>query len=389
MWHAFGMATLIHSARLVSDGSETPDGWVRLEGDRIAATGAGRWREAAAPGDEVIDATALAGAGAVLAPGFVDLHGHGGGGAAYDDGLEAIRAARALHRRHGTTRAVISLVTAPMDLLAARAAAVADLAATDPTVLGSHLEGPFLDPAHHGAHDPALLRDPAPRDVDRLLTAGRGTVVQVTIAPERPGGLEAVRRVVAAGAVAAIGHTGADARVTAAAIDAGATLLTHAFNAMPGVHHRDPGPIPVAARDERVTLELIADGVHVHDDVMRLLFAAAPGRVALVTDAMAATGMPDGSYAIGALDVNVTHGVARVVDTGAIAGSTLTQDAALRRAVAFGVSLPVAVAALTAVPARALGRSDLGALTAGAGGDAVLLDEALSVRAVWAAGERV
>ncbi|WP_261165854.1 N-acetylglucosamine-6-phosphate deacetylase [Microbacterium sp. Marseille-Q6965] len=383
------MATLIHSARLVSDGSETPDGWVRLEGDRIAATGAGRWREAAAPGDEVIDATALAGAGAVLAPGFVDLHGHGGGGAAYDDGLEAIRAARALHRRHGTTRAVISLVTAPMDLLAARAAAVADLAATDPTVLGSHLEGPFLDPAHHGAHDPALLRDPAPRDVDRLLTAGRGTVVQVTIAPERPGGLEAVRRVVAAGAVAAIGHTGADARVTAAAIDAGATLLTHAFNAMPGVHHRDPGPIPVAARDERVTLELIADGVHVHDDVMRLLFAAAPGRVALVTDAMAATGMPDGSYAIGALDVNVTHGVARVVDTGAIAGSTLTQDAALRRAVAFGVSLPVAVAALTAVPARALGRSDLGALTAGAGGDAVLLDEALSVRAVWAAGERV
>lgn len=389
MWHAFRMGTVIHSARLVTGASETADGWIRLEGDRIAATGSGDWRGIVAAGDEVVDAAALAGPAAVLTPGFVDLHGHGGGGAAFDEGADAIRTSRDLHRRHGTTRAVISLVTAPLELLAARAAVVADLAAADPGVLGSHLEGPFLDPAHHGAHDPALLRDPAPADVERLLEAGRGTVRQVTIAPERPGGLDAVRRVVAAGAAAAIGHTAADGDATRAAIEAGATILTHAFNAMPGIHHRDPGPIPVAARDERVTLELIADGVHVRDDVMRMLFAAAPGRVALVTDAMAATGMPDGAYTIGALDVDVAGGVARVRATGAIAGSTLTQDAALRRAVGFGAALPDAVAALTAVPAAAIGRGDLGSLAAGAVADAVLLDASLRVRAVWAAGARV
>ncbi len=179
--------TLIHSVRLITDGTETPDAWVRFEDGRVAATGIGAdWTDA----DTVIDAIALAGEGAILTPGFIDIHGHGGAGASFDDGVDAIRTARELHRAHGTTRAVISLVTAPLDDLVRRVGEIADLMTTDADILGSHLEGPFLDPGHHGAHEPSLLREPAAADVRRLLEAGRGTVRQVTIAPELPGGLE-------------------------------------------------------------------------------------------------------------------------------------------------------------------------------------------------------
>lgn len=378
------MSTVIHSVGVVDAGRVVPDAWVRVEGGRIAAVGTGdTWTGA----DEVIDGSAVAGAGALLTPGFIDIHGHGGAGAPYDGGAEAIRAARALHRAHGTTRALISLVTAPVEVLAERAALVAELTRTDPDVLGSHLEGPFLDAGHRGAHEESLLRAPEPGVVQMLLEAGTGTIRQVTLAPELPGGLAAIRAVVDAGAAAAIGHTGADHEQTRAAIAAGATILTHAFNAMPGLHHRDPGPIAAAAADERVTLEIIADGVHLHPDVVRVAFGAAPGRVALITDAMAAAGYEDGHYTLGALGVDVADGVARLSDGGAIAGSTLTQDAALRRTVQAGVPLAAAVHALTAAPARAIGRGgDLGSLAVGATADAVLLDADLAVRRVWTAG---
>ncbi|KAJ1683895.1 hypothetical protein LUZ63_020882 [Rhynchospora breviuscula] len=264
---------------------------------------------------------------------------------------------------------------------------VADVAGTDSDVLGSHLEGPFLDPGHRGAHDAALLRAPAADDVQRLLDAGRGTVRQVTLAPELPGGMAAVGRIVAAGAVAAIGHTGADAATARAAFDAGATILTHAFNAMEPLGHRSPGPVGAATSDPRVTLEAIADGVHLAPEVVRLLFGAAPDRVALITDAMAAAGARDGRYRLGGLDVDVVDGTARVAGEGAIAGSTLTQDRALRSAVACGVGLAEAVHALTAAPARAIGRGhDLGRLEAGFLADAVLLTADLRVRQVWSAG---
>jgi len=384
------MGTVIHAARLVGSGCpEAGDaGWVRFENGEVAAIGSGALTPSAiAHGDEVIDASALA-SGATLVPGFVDIHGHGGAGFAHEDGPDAVIAARAAHRAHGTTSAVVSLVTADIDTLAARAAMIAGLVGPEHGVLGSHLEGPFLDPGHCGAHDPELLRDPAPDDVARLLDAGAGTVRQVTIAPERTGGYEAIAQIVAAGAVAAVGHTDADADATARAVDRGASVLTHAFNAMRGIHHRAPGPIPTAARDPRVTLELICDGVHVSPDVMRMLFLSAPGRVALITDAMAATGMPDGEYILGTLDVVVDQGVPRVRATGAIAGSTLTQDLALRNAVAFGVPLPDAVAALTSIPAAAVGAEGVGTLAPGARADAVLLDADLRVRAVWANGAR-
>jgi N-acetylglucosamine-6-phosphate deacetylase len=378
----FHGSRVIHSARIVDgDGSITDDGWVRFEDGRVTARGTGAdW----SPADDVVDASAAAGPDAILTPGFIDIHGHGGAGAAYDDGAEAIRIGRAMHRSHGTTRAVISLVTATVDQLATQVAAIADLAQTDAEILGSHLEGPFLDPGHHGAHEPSLLRHPDPADIVRLLDAGRGTVRQVTLAPELPGGIDAVRQIVASGAAVAVGHTDADAATALAAFEAGASILTHAFNAMNGIHHRAPGPVLIAAADHRVVLEGIADNIHLDPHVIKLLFDAAPGRVALFTDAMAAAGSDDGNYDLGAVKVTVKDGIARADDTGSIAGSTLTQDVALRRAVEAGVSLGEAVRALTSTTAGAIGfGDDLGLLRPGRIADAVLLDGGFTVQGVW------
>lgn len=378
------MTTVIHSARLVDDGEVTDDAWVAFADGVVLRAGTGdEWR--ALPAGDAIDA-----AGAYLTPGFVDIHGHGGGGGTYDHGLDAIAAARAVHLARGTTRAVLSLVTASIDDLAAQVGMIADLSERDATILGTHLEGPFLDPGHKGAHTESLLRAPDEAAVARLVEAGRGTVRQVTLAPELPGGLAATAQFVAAGVAVAVGHTNATEAEASAAFDAGATLLTHAFNAMPGIHHRAPGPIVAAMRDERVTLELIADGIHVHPDVIALAFAGAPGRIALITDAMGAAGEPDGAYELGGLAVTVTDGVARLDEGGAIAGSTLTQDAALRLVVAGGLPLADAVAALTSVPARAIGLAGrYGSLRPGAAADAVLLDDALQVAGVWVDGARV
>ncbi|WP_214466157.1 N-acetylglucosamine-6-phosphate deacetylase [Microbacterium flavescens] len=375
------MSALVHAVRLVDDGRVRDDAWVLFDDGRVRAAGVGRDRPAS---DEVID-----GGGGCLVPGFVDIHGHGGAGASYDDGPDAIRTARTLHLAHGTTRAVVSLVTASLDDLVARVAMVADLAAADPGILGSHLEGPFLDPGHKGAHTEALLRAPDAASVDRLLEAGRGTIRQVTLAPELPGADEAIGRFVDAGVAVAVGHTNADADAARRAFDAGATILTHAFNAMPGIHHRAPGPVVAAMRDGRVILELVADGAHVDLDLIAVTFAAAGDRVALVTDAMAAAGSADGRYELGGLAVTVDDGVARLDEGGAIAGSTLTQDEALRRVVAAGVPLPTAVRALTSTPARAVGRSDLGTLAVGGVADAVLLDADLRVSRVWVGGATV
>jgi N-acetylglucosamine-6-phosphate deacetylase len=286
---------------------------------------------------------------------------------------------------------VISLVANPVEQLTASLWIIADLAAIDPLILGSHLEGPFLAPGNRGAHSPAFLLEPTPAAVDGLLEAARGTLRQLTIAPELPNALEAIEVLVEAGVAVGIGHTVADEAIARRAFDAGARILTHAFNAMPGIHHRAPGPIVAAFDDERVTLELILDGKHVHPGVARIAFVAAPGRIALVTDAMAAAGSEDGDYTLGSLNVAVRDGLAMLRGTSTIAGSTLTQDRALRIAMRdTGIAPAAAVEALTLTPARALGLdSRHGLLAAGFVADAVLLDHEWHVAEVWADGARL
>ena len=172
-------------------------------------------------------------------------------------------------------------------------------------MLGSHLEGPFLALARKGAHDPECLKDPVPELVEQLLDAADGSLRQITIAPELPHGIDAIGRFAAAGVVPAVGHCDADYDMAKRGFDAGAGIITHMFNAMNGLHHREPGPIPAAVADPRVTIEIINDGFHVQDPMVRLGFGFAPRRTAFVTDAMAATDCPDGPYKLGALDVNV------------------------------------------------------------------------------------
>jgi N-acetylglucosamine-6-phosphate deacetylase len=326
--------------------------------------------------------------GAWLTPGFIDLHSHGGGGFSYTDGFEGVLGGLAVHRAHGTTRSVISLVSNPIAALEASLAAIADVCASDPLVLGSHLEGPYLSPDRAGAHDPGSLRDPQPAELDRLLDAARGTLRQLTIAPELPNAFELIQILVENEVVVAVGHTDADYDLAKRAFDLGARLLTHAFNAMPGIGHRAPGPVVAALGDERITLELILDGEHVHPDVAALAFASAPSRIALVTDAMAGAGASDGAYQLGSLEVEVSGGVAHLAGTNSLAGSTLTQDRALSLAIErLGLAPAEAIAAITLTPARVLGLDHLhGLLAPGFRADAVQLDTHWRVEHVWANG---
>ena len=396
--------TLVANAHAVDASGETEGFWMLLDGDRIAATGsaADRTYPLEAPGRHRDGRDGLGGAlpaadtvvdlgGARLTPGLVDLHSHGGGGASHDGGPDEIERGLALHRSHGTTRSLVSLVANPIDRLRGSIEAIAELRRRDPLVLGAHLEGPFLAPHRKGAHAEQHLAVPSPENVDALLGAAPGTVRQITLAPELPGGLDAVGRIVAAGAVVAIGHTEADHALAVAAFDRGATMMTHAFNAIAGIGHREPGPVVAAISDERVTIELILDGVHVHPEVVRMVCASAPGRVALITDAMSAAGSADGDYLLGELAVTVTDGVAVLSGTDTIAGSTLTQDAALRLALSAAGQTPVsAVEALTLTPARAIGEADrLGLLAPGYVADAVAWTDDWHVSRVWAAGREL
>jgi N-acetylglucosamine-6-phosphate deacetylase len=322
-----------------------------------------------------------------LVPGFVDLHCHGGGGASFTsaDPDEIARAA-AMHRARGTTTMHASLVSAAYDDLIDQIRALSPFV-DDGTLHGIHLEGPWISPAYCGAHDPLTLRLPDPDEVARVLDAGGGRIRMVTLAPELPGALESIRVIVESGAVAAIGHTAADGEVARAAVDAGATVATHLFNAMPPLLHRDAGPVGVLLADPRVTCEVIGDGVHLEPEVVALALSAAEGRGALVTDAMSAAGAGDGDYRIGTLDVVVRDGVARLRDGGSLAGSTLLMDSALRRAVRLADrSLEQASRAASLTPARAMGLADRGALAVGQRADVVVLDADLQVMRVLRGG---
>ncbi|MFE7232049.1 N-acetylglucosamine-6-phosphate deacetylase [Streptomyces sp. NPDC001231] len=366
---------VLTGARVVLPTGIVDGGRVIVDGTRIADTA----RE---------DAETLDVRGHWLVPGFVDIHNHGGGGASFsgtaDDVLTAVRT----HREHGTTTLVASTVTDDMDLLVKQAGLLSELAEQG-EIAGVHFEGPFISPCRKGAHSEELLRDPDPAEVRKLIDAARGRATMMTLATELPGGIDSVRLLAEHGVIAAIGHTDATYEQTVEAIDAGATVATHLFNAMPPLGHRAPGPIAALLEDERITVELINDGVHLHPAALEMAFHhAGAGRVAFITDAMDAAGIGDGRYLLGPLQVEVEGGVARLVEGGSIAGSTLTLDRAFRRAVTVD-RLPVTdvVAALSANPARLLGMDDrVGSLEPGKDADLVLLDEDFALKGVMRRG---
>lgn len=369
---------VLTGANVVLPTGTVRNGEVAVDGKRIAGT--------APAGAQVIDVT-----GHWLVPGFVDIHNHGGGGASFSGTAEQILTAVHTHRVHGTTTLVASTVTDEMDLLVRQAGLLSELAEQG-DIAGIHFEGPFISPCRKGAHSEKLLRDPDPAEVRKLIDAARGKAKMVTLATELPGGIDSVRLLVEHGVLAAIGHTDAGYEQTVEAIDAGATVATHLFNAMPALNHRAPGPIAALLEDERVTVELINDGVHLHPAALELAFHhAGAGRVAFITDAMDAAGIGDGRYMLGPLEVEVSEGVARLVEGGSIAGSTLTLDRAFQRAVTVDkLSVEDAVTALSANPARLLGLFDrVGSLEPGKDADLVLLDADFELKGVMRQGEWV
>jgi N-acetylglucosamine-6-phosphate deacetylase len=376
---------VIVAGRIVT-ADEVVTGWVETAGDRIADVGSGSPPTGAA-----------ADRGWTIVPGFIDVHVHGGGGHTFTTGdPEEIAAGVEFHLTRGTTTTLLSLVTAPMAELEAAAARIAGfLDDAEPAmrrrIAGIHAEGPFLSTARCGAQDPAAMSDPEPALVDRLVASAGGSLRMITLAPERRGVVEAVHRLVGAGVLVAIGHSDATFEEATAAIAAGATVATHLGNAMSPLHHRDPGMVGACLTSGEICCELIVDGHHLHPSFVRLAAAGkgADGFV-LITDAIAAAGVGDGRYELGRFAVDVTAGMATLVDGGSLAGSTLTMDAAWRNAVAAGIDEVTASRAASQNPARLLGiDGDVGSIEPGKRADLVVLDESGDVVAVIAAGDLV
>lgn len=372
---------LIGGGRVVTPGGVLNDAWVQVTDGRIA-------RILGARPD--LDAPVVDLHGAWLLPGYVDLHVHGGGGHNVSDSLEAMEQAVAFHRGHGTTATLVSLVTAPEDMLSAQLEWTAELVRRGPTprgrVLGSHLEGPFLSALRCGAQNEAHMVPPDPALLDRLRAVAGDTLRMVTLAPELPGALPLIRTLSEAGVIAAMGHSDATYEQAVQGIRAGANHATHLFNAMPPMLHRDPGLVG-AALEMGITCELINDGRHVHPVIVRLVFELIPSTV-LVTDAIDAAGVGDGRFELGGQEVLVQDGEARLTATGSLAGSTLTMDRALRNAVKLsGISVERASTAASFAPARALGlERELGSITPGTCADLIVLDDDLQVMDVMASG---
>ncbi|MGZ4349067.1 MAG: N-acetylglucosamine-6-phosphate deacetylase [Solirubrobacteraceae bacterium] len=373
---------VLAGGRVVTPGGVVGDGWVHVEGELIVSVGAGQ---------PAIDAPLVDLEGAWLLPGFVDLHMHGGGGHSVAASREAMDGAVAFHRRHGTTATVVSLMTAPVDELAEQLTWAAELHRRGPTpgghVLGSHLEGPFLSPRRSGAQNEAHMLAPDAAVLDRLVAAADGSLRMITLAPELDGALALIAPLRRQGVIVAMGHSDATYEQATAAIRSGANHATHLFNAMPSLHHRAPGLVG-AALEAGLPCELINDGRHVHPAVIRLVARLISCPV-LVTDAIDATGVGDGTFVLGGQEVRVHEGEARLARTESLAGSTLTMAEALRRAVTdTGLSLEQASAAASGNPARVLGlEASTGSIGPGRRADLVVLDDALQVTAVMANGD--
>jgi N-acetylglucosamine-6-phosphate deacetylase len=360
-------------------------GYVVLRDGQVAAVG-----EGAPPGaaDVVL-------ADGYLAPGFVDLQVNGYYGVELQDARPE-GWAHVIERlpETGTTAFVPTFVTAPVERLARALREAATFRQELPfgaRIIGVHLEGPFLSPDRRGAHNPAWLTDPTPSAVDDLIDAGGDLLRLVTLAPERPGALAAISSLVAAGKLVSVGHTDATAAQVAAAADAGARMVTHLYNAQRPLGNYEPGVVGQALTDPRLTSGLIADLHHVNVPACLIALAAAPGRIALVTDAAACAGMPPGRYLLGGEPIELPPGAGQPPRRpgGGLAGSALRMDRAVANLAGAGVSLPDLVSAATSIPADLIGCPDLGRIAPGAAGDLVWLGPDLQARATWIGGRQV
>jgi N-acetylglucosamine-6-phosphate deacetylase len=375
--------TLIAAGRVIpaTDGQILAPGYVRISNGLIADVGAGR---PAAPDVDLADG--------FLVPGMVDLqvNGYFGVDLATADEIGWTTVVRRLPET-GTTAFLPTFVTGPVHKLAAALRSTTLLLPRLPVgarVLGVHLEGPFISLRRRGAHTPEWIIDPQPELVDELLEAGRGVLRVVTLAPERHGAMAAIGKFVEAGVLVSVGHSDATAEQVAKAADAGAHMVTHLFNAQSGMHHRAPGVVAAALTDQRLTSGLIVDLHHVAPAVCAIAFAAAPDRIALVTDAAACAGMPPGRYQLGGKPIELPpgDGVPPVRADRTLAGSALRMDVAVANLVSIGVGLVTAVTAATRIPADLIGRPDLGRIAPGAAADLAWLGDDLRTRTTWVAG---
>lgn len=359
----------IENVRIVTAGSVLENGTLTTEGERITA----------------ITASAGTPSGLTLLPGFIDMHIHGGGGADTMDATpEALATISQLHAKHGTTRLLATTITHSREAITAALKA----AAASPFTTAIHLEGPYISAKKPGAQPKEFVRPYDTEEFAGWLTAAQGKLRQITLAPEEPGADALMALCLKNNIVVSLGHTDASSEQASAAINAGARQVTHLFNAMNGIHHRTPGPIPVFLTDPRVRVEVIADGHHVAPEVIAMTYAAVgPKRLIAITDAMAGAGAGDGVYGLGGHTVTVVHGKATLAD-GTLAGSVLTMDQAARNLRAWCGLGWAELAHVTATNAAdQLGWHDTGRLTEGCLADLVVVDDALNVHATYIAGE--
>ena len=356
---------LVHSARAA--GIEGSDNWFLFD-DQIRQAGSGTsWK--GLDFDEAIDAS-----GHLLARPFIETHTHGLHGHSVEEGLEAMRAIRESQRQYGVSKSILSLVSLPHERILELIEDAKLLAEEDPGFLGLHLEGPYIAEARCGAHDKAALREPTDSELQELITAGElksegNVIASMTIASElfTP---EQLGRLIAAGIVLCLGHTEASYEDANELFATGGKILTHTFNAMQPIGHRQPGPIPAAIEAAGVYLELIADGHHVHKSAGNLI---PKEKLILISDAMAAAGQGDGSYKLGSLEVEVQNGIA-TAPSGSLAGSTLTLNKAVENFVSWGNTVEQAARCAIDNPAAAYGLQ-VPQLEAGQRADLILLDD--------------
>jgi len=382
------MSRFFHGTVILPD-RVAENGLVAVDAGKV--TGVWDLESTAAPPHDSSETTRLE--NGYIVPGFVDQHCHGGGGADFMDGdPEAVATITATHARHGTTALLATTLSAPEEEILAVIRAVKAAPRRGAQVLGFHIEGPFLNPKWKGAQDPRYLRLATVAEIDRWMAAGRpDDRWHVTLAPEMEGAHEAIRHLVARGAVVSAGHTDCTYAQLEAAAAAGVSHVTHLYNGMRGLHHREPGTVGAALALPGMTIELIADGIHIHPASLKVA-AAAKGfdRVILVTDAMEATDLPEGEYQLGELKAYVREGAVRLED-GTLAGSVLTMATAVRNMVRLvGVPLAAAVAMASLNPARKHGlEGRKGAIGAGYDADLVLMDKEFNVLETIVGGETV